>query len=124
MRDCKIQTLQFKKRACEHNEDKLHLCSNKAPKNLHLLQIVDEDHVEGLVPAAVQQKVETVDLQQVAVGTLLPSPRQRQQFNDGGHFDRQTAGAGTNITGGLRGRVRSALCTFSGNMIFYFVLQY
>ena len=28
----------------------------------HLLQIVDEDHVEGLVPAAVQQEVEAIHL--------------------------------------------------------------
>ena len=66
--------MQFKKRACAHNEDKLHLCSNKAPKNLHLLQIVDEDHVEGLVPAAVQQEVEAVHLQQVTVWALVSSP--------------------------------------------------
>ena len=40
----------------------------------HLLQIVDEDHVKGLVPAAVQQEVEAVDLQQVAVWALISSP--------------------------------------------------
>ena len=28
----------------------------------HLLQIVDEDHVKGLVPAAVQQEVEAIHL--------------------------------------------------------------
>ena len=37
----------------------------------HLLQIVDEDHVKGLVPAAVEEEVEAIHLQQVAVGALI-----------------------------------------------------
>ena len=40
-------------------------------RNAHLLQIVDEDHVKGLVPAAVEEEVEAIHLQQVAVGALI-----------------------------------------------------
>ena len=40
----------------------------------HLLQIVDEDHVKGLVPAAVEEEVEAIHLQEMAMWALIASP--------------------------------------------------
>ena len=57
-----------------HSHHPYHLNHHKHGHHSHLLEIVDEDHVKGLVPAAVEEEVEAVHLQQMTVWTLIPSP--------------------------------------------------
>ena len=40
----------------------------------HLLEVVDEHHVEGLIPATVEEEVEAIHLQEMAMWALIASP--------------------------------------------------
>ena len=40
----------------------------------HLLEVVDEHHVEGLIPATIEEEVEAIHLQEMAMWTLVASP--------------------------------------------------
>ena len=40
----------------------------------HLLEVVDEHHVEGLIPATIEEEVEAIHLQEMAMWALVASP--------------------------------------------------
>ena len=40
----------------------------------HLLEVVDEHHVEGLIPATIKEEVEAIHLQEMAMWALVASP--------------------------------------------------
>ena len=40
----------------------------------HLLEVVDEHHVEGLIPTTIEEEVEAIHLQEMAMWALIASP--------------------------------------------------
>ena len=44
------------------------------PELSHLLEVVDEHHVEGLTPATIEEEVEAIHLQEMAMWALIASP--------------------------------------------------
>ena len=43
-------------------------------KPSHLLEVVDEHHVEGLIPTTIEEEVKAIHLQEMAMWALVASP--------------------------------------------------